>query len=311
MKKNAPFAAGMLAILAFAICFSGGSIAAERIHVVATTLDMADFVERIGGDRVDVYAVFRGQTDLHFFEPIPSQVVKLQKADALVVAGLDADIWAKGLIDAARNPRIRFGAPGYIDPSDGITPIQKPAGRIDGSLGDVHPYGNPHFIYTPEHAVIVARNIAAGLARISPADEAFFAANRDALIVEIERTYAELRKELEPFAGTGIIQFHQSWDYFCRTFGLEVVASLEPRPGIPPSPKHLAEVVSAVRSRGARLMLVEPYYPDRAVKYVTRETGIKVLRIPFHLGTKKEISGHLDLVRHNVRAIADALREAE
>lgn len=301
----ARFAVALIALVA------GGAPApieaAPKLRVVASSLDMADFASRIGGDRVEVQAIFRGRSDMHFFEPIPSHIVMLRKADALVVVGLDADAWIKGLIDAARNPRIRFGAPGYIDPSDGVSAIDVPAGRIDGSRGDVHPYGNPHYWYTPEHVAIAANNICEGFSRISPRDEVYFRKNRDELLEEAARVYAELRAKLAPYAGTGVIEYHASWDYFCRTFGLEIVATLEPKPGIPPSAKHLGEVVRLARERGAKLMLVEPYYPDKPVRYVARETGIEAVRIPLFLGTQDGIRSHLDLMRHNVGAIADAL----
>jgi ABC-type Zn uptake system ZnuABC Zn-binding protein ZnuA len=268
---------------------------------------MADFVRQVGGERVEVYAVYRGRTDMHFFEPIPSQVMRLKNADILVVVGLDGDAWIRALIDASRNPRIKFGAAGYVDPSDGIRPLQVPAGRIDGARGHVHPYGNPHYWFTPENVAVVLDNIYEGLARISPEDEPLFRANRDAYLQEVERTFAELKELLAPFAGTGVIEYHRSWDYFCGYFGLELVATLEPKPGIPPSGKHLSEVVRIARGRNAQLMLVEPYYPDKPVRRITKETGIEAVRIPIYLGSKKELESYLDLLRYNVEEIVKAL----
>ncbi len=302
----------MRKIVALIICVAfvaaaNGPAAAERLRVVASTLDMADLVEKIGGDRVEVYSVFRGLSDLHFFEPVPSQVMKLTRADALVVVGLDADVWMKPLIDAARNSKIRFGASGYIDPSDGVLALEVPAGKIDGAMGDVHPYGNPHYWLSPDNMKIAVRNIRAGLSRVSPTDEAYFMANERRCIVEIDRTATALKEKLAPFAGAGIIQYHSSWNYFCDYFGLDALESLEPQPGVPPTARHLGEIAALAREGRVRLLIAEPYYPDKPVDYMRKETGVPVLRLPIYLGATPGVSTCLGLLEYNVDAIARAL----
>ena len=280
---------------------------AKTVNVVASTLDMADVARQIGGDRVSVYAVSTGKYDLHFFDPRPSQVMKLRNADLLIVGGLDLDVWIQGLIDASRNSKIRFGAVGYVDPSDGIRPIQVPKGRIDGAMGDVHPYGNPHYWVTQEHIRIVVKNITEGLIRVSPEDIDYFERGKRAYLQKVAEVFDDLHKKLEPFKGTKVLQYHQSWDYFCMEFGLKIVGSLEPKPGIPPSPSHLQEVVSWARHEGAKLMLIEPYYPERPVEFVARETGVKVLRLPFYAGGKEGIDSFLGNLTYNVNQIVQAL----
>jgi len=300
---------GIALIVALLVCSVQPSFAGKKIKVVTSTLDFADIVEKIGGDRVDVYPVYRGLTDLHFFEPLPSQVMKLKRADLLVVVGLDADVWIRPLIDASRNPAIKFGASGYIDPSDGITPIQVPTGRIDGSMGDVHPYGNPHYWLTQENLEIAVENIFEGLVRVSPKDEEYFKRNKDEYLGEIRRTFKRIRALLEPFRGTGVVEYHQSWDYFCNSLGLKVVATLEPKPGIPPSAKHLRQVVQQVKANSAKVLLVEPYYPEKPVKYIERETGVEVLRLPIYLTEKTRKKGLLGLFLSNAERIVSALGE--
>jgi ABC-type Zn uptake system ZnuABC Zn-binding protein ZnuA len=295
------------AVIAAILAVSPTPVAAETLNVVASTLDMADIAKQIGGDRVSVYAVSTGKYDLHFFDPRPSQVMKLRKADVLVVGGLDVDIWIQALIDASRNRRIRFGAVGYVDPSDGVQPIQVPKGRIDGAMGDVHPYGNPHYWVTQENLHIVIENITNGFIRVSPKDADYFEGNRAAYLEKVGEVFEGLHARLEPFKGTKVIQYHRSWDYFCSEFGLEIVGSLEPKPGIPPSASHLEELVGWARHEGAKLMLIEPYYPKRPVEFVARETGAKVLRLPFYAGGKKGIDGFLDNLTYNVNQIAEAL----
>lgn len=302
MKLISLIVATALVLGAAQPAFSSG-----KIKVVTSTLDFADIVENIGGDRVDVYPIYRGLTDLHFFEPVPSQVMKLKRTDMLVVVGLDADVWIRSLIDASRNPRIKFGASGYIDPSEGIRPIQVPTGRIDGSMGDVHPYGNPHYWLTPENLEQAVNNIYEGLVRQSPDDEEYFSKNRNIYLEKVHSTFARIAEMMKPYRGAGVVEYHQSWDYFCEFLGLDVVATIEPKPGIPPSAKHLRDVVQSVKAGGAKILLAEPYYPDKPIKYVQRETGIEVLRLPIYLMNKDRTGGVLGLLLKNAGAIAGAL----
>ncbi len=296
-----------IAVIAVILAVIPTSLQAKTLNVVASTLDMADIAEQIGGERVSVYAVSRGKYDLHFFDPRPSQVMKLRKADLLIVGGLDVDVWVQGLIDASRNRKIRFGAPGYVDPSDGIQPMQVPKGRIDGAMGDVHPYGNPHYWVTRENLEQVVANITSGLIRVSPQDAESFERNKAAYLERVAQVFDQLHQRLEPFRGTKVLQYHRSWDYFCSEFGLEIVGDLEPQPGIPPSASHLDELVSWAKHEGAKLMLVEPYYPKRPVEFVARETGAKVLRLPFYTGGAEGVDGFLENLTRNVDQIVEAL----
>ncbi len=296
-----------IAAIGFLVAVPLSCPAAEKLMVVASTLDMADFARQIGGDKVNVYAISTGKYDLHFFDPRPSQVMKLRSADMLIIGGLDVDVWIQGMMDASRNGKIQFGAAGYVDPSDGIRPIQVPKGRIDGAMGDVHPYGNPHYWYTRENVHIAVENIAKGLVRLSPEDADYFERNKKAYLKKVDEAFDELHRKVAPFQGTKIIQYHQSWDYFCIEFGLEIVASLEPKPGIPPSPSHLVEVVRTARREDARLMLVEPYYPRRPVDFIARETGVKVLRLPLFLGGEKGVTAYLDNLAYIVDQMVQAL----
>ena len=280
-----------------------------EIFVVTSTMDMADFTRQVGGDRVEVYPIATGKFDLHFFEPLPSQAMKLGRADMLVVGGLDIDVWIQGLIEASRNAKIQFGAQGYVDPAVGVRPLDVPAGSIDGSMGDVHPYGNPHFWFTTENVEIAVRNITAGLSRVDPAGAAVYEQNRDRYLAKVKSVFAELQAKMQPFRGATVIQYHASWDYFCLAMGLEIVGSLEPKPGIPPTPGHLREVVEQAKARNARLILVEPYYPKRPVRFVEEKAGVKALRLPLFLGGAKGIDGYLGNLRHMVETIVGELEK--
>lgn len=283
--------------------------AEKKIQVVATIADMADFAKQIGGDKVEVKSIFKGQTDAHFFEPLPSHVIELQKADILIVGGLEVDFWAKGLIDASRNPDIKFGKPGYIDPSDGIKPKQVPAGgRIDGSMGDVHPLGNPHYWFTPENVEIAVRNICKGLVRVDPENKDYYEANTEKYIDEVKRTFDELKSSLAKYKSIKIIQYHTSWDYFADAFGLEIVGSIEPKPGVPPTPSHLSQLVKSAGKNENLLILAEPYYPRKPIDFVVKNTSAKALRLHVYLGSKGSGATYLDNLRKNIESIAEAVK---
>jgi len=284
--------------------------AAAELKVVASTLDMADLARQVGGERVGVYAISDGKYDLHYFEPRPSQVLKLKQADLLIVGGLGVDVWINGLLDASRNDRIRYGAAGFVDPSEGVAARDVPGGRITGEMGDVHPHGNPHFWFTPENVIRAVDNITAGLIRVAPALESDFRRGRNDYVAEIESTFDQLKRELEPYRGVKVLQYHPSWDYFCATFGLEIAGSVEPKPGIPPSAAHLATVIDQIRRENVRLILAEPYYPERPLRFLREQTGVKVLRLPLYLGGDPARATYLDNLRGMVEAIRDALAEA-
>jgi len=213
--------------------------AAAKLKVMTTTSDLAWLTQRIGGDRVSVESISTGDQDLHFVEPRPSMVVKLRRADMLVRIGLDQDMWADSLVAAARNGKIVYGAPGYVDTSVGIKVLQVPTGRVDAAMGDIHIFGNPHYWLDPANSAIMARNIAAGLARLDPSGAPVYEANLTSYKKELDARLEKWREAMAPLKGTKIVTYHNSWIYFAGAFGLEIVENIEPKPGIPPSPAHI------------------------------------------------------------------------
>jgi len=289
---------------------SAGTLAAdERVQVVASTLDMADFVKHIGGDRVAVDAIANGQYDLHFYEPRPSEVMKLRRADLLIVAGMELDAFMPALIDASRNSRIKYCSPGFVDPSRGVEAMDVPTGRIDGRMGDVHPYGNPHFWFSPENVGIACSNITAGLVRVSPSNEDYFREREQRYLEQVRETFERLKARLAPYEGTKVLEFHPSWDYFCRTFKLRIAGSIEPKPGIAPSASHLRELVALIKREKIKIALIETYYPDRPLRFLRENTGIKALRLPLYLGGDPKQTTYLANLESIVDRIIAALEE--
>lgn len=298
----------MKRILIFAFVLLSACVAEARpLRVVATVTDLADITRRVGGQKVEVTSLSRGTEDLHYVEVRPSMVVSLRRADLLVVLGMDADPWVYGPLDSARNSRIRFGRSGYLDASVGIEKLDVPTGRIDGSMGHVHAYGNPHYMLDPESGRIVARSIAERLSQLSPEDEGYFRENLERFEAELDENISRWKELLSPHKGAPIVTYHETWPYFAKRFGLEVAVTLEPKPGIPPSPRHLREVVREVQRRDIGVILMEPFYSARAAEFVAEQTGAKVVVAPDQVRGDKEAGDYIALIDLITRRLEAAL----
>lgn len=258
--------------------------AAAAIRVVTASTDLKYICERIGGDLVAAESLASGGQDLHAVEPRPSMVFKLKKADMVVRVGLDLDMWLDSLINAARNGRLFYGREGYVDASAGVQLLEKPQGKVDASMGDIHIYGNPHYWLDPANAKIIARNILAGLKRTMPDKTAQFDANYALFAEELDSKLEEWTRRAAPLKGLKIVTYHGSWPYFAARFGLEVAGHVEPKPGIPPSASHLRGLVNKMKAENIRIILAESYYPRTGPDFLAGRTGARVLTVPVSAG---------------------------
>ena len=231
----------MLIALAGLALLAGPAGAADKIRVVATTTDLKALTEAVGGDLVEVDALARGNQNPHDLEVRPSLMVKVRQADVIVLNGLELDQWAEVVIQGANNPKVNPGAPGRVDASEGILVLEVPRTRVDRSMGDVHPMGNPHYTADPGMAPAVTANILNGLARVAPQGRATFERNRAAFLARLEQAQARWTETLAPVKGARVVVDHNLWAYFLTRFGLVQAASVEERPGIPATPTHLAK----------------------------------------------------------------------
>jgi len=298
----------LTAVILAALTLTCASTGYARINVVCTTTDLADLARQIGGSKVEVTSLMLGTQNPHVIEPRPSQVLKLSRADVLVRIGMDLDLWADSLIDAARNSRIRRGSAGYADASVGIRKLEVPTGRVDPSMGDIHIYGNPHYWLDPENAKIAAKNILAALKRASPGDSAYFERNYDSFADRIDRKMQQWKQALAPYRGQKVITYHKSWIYFLRRFGLVELATVEPKPGIPPSPSHVREVISKAKPAGVKVIMMEPFYPRRFPDLIAKETGAKVVMVPASVGGLSGVDNYFDLIDTIVQRLAEAFK---
>lgn len=270
----------------FIILFTVPLYATEgKLQVVTTTTDLADIAKEIGKDKIEVISLSHGdQSGCNSVEPRPSMVMGLRKADLFVRTGMAYDSWADSLLDAARNSKIVFGAQGYVDTSVGIERLEVPRGKVDAGMGHVHIYGNPHYWLDPENGRVIAENILVGLIRIAPENKEYFTQNKNNFIKTLEAKIKEWSMKLEPYRGRKIVSYHKSWEYFAKRFGLEITATIEPKPGIPPSASYLNRLIQQLKPMKELIIFHENIYPVKSSEMVAKETGAKVAVLPIATG---------------------------
>ena len=284
--------------------------AQARLNVVATTADLASIAKEIGGDKISLTTLAKPTEDPHFVDAKPSFIVKLNHADLVIEGGAELEIgWLPALLGQSRNEKLAAGAPGHVNCSAGVPLLDVPA-TLDRSRGDIHAAGNPHFAISPSNGKIIAQTIAAALADNDPPNAAAYRANLQTFITALDAKLAQWHQMLAPFRGRNVVAYHDSWPYFAREFGLKIELFLEPKPGIPPTPSHLAEVITKMKTEQAHVIIVDAYLNRRTAETVARETGATVVPVTqFPGGTKGTEGGYLQLLDQLVNSLAAALAE--
>ncbi len=306
MRIRNAFAAALVALVAL----SGlGATVVAKIRVVATTPDLASIAREIGGEAVEVVALAKPTEDPHFVDAKPSHIVTLNRADVLIEGGAELELgWLPPLLESSRNTRIAAGAPGRVVASQGVQMLEIPA-AFDRSKGDVHSQGNPHFLLDPPNARTFAISLADQFSKVDPASAALYTANATKFSAALDAKYAEWQRKLEPFRGAKIVTYHKDFVYLAARFNLEVVAELEPKPGIAPSPAHIARVIQTMRATSARVILVQPYQNRKTAATVARQAGAVVLDMPQQPGARPDTKTWLAMMDHLVTTLANALGE--
>jgi ABC-type Zn uptake system ZnuABC Zn-binding protein ZnuA len=283
------------------------SSGSSKLNVVASTEDLAAIAREVGGDRIAVESIAKGYQDPHFVEPKPSFLLKLQKADLLLMVGLELEIgWLPPLITQSRNPKIQPSANGYFDTSRYVQVLEIPTGQITRAMGDVHPQGNPHYWLDPENGRRIARAYKEKFAQMQPADAAYFAER----LADFEKRLTEAEKgwdaKMAPYAGRKVVTYHRSFPNFCERFKLNVVGYIEPKPGIPPTPAHTLEVINLMKSDNIKLELVEPYFDLRTPNSIAQQTGGTVLVLLPSVGGVKEVTNYFQLFDYDINLLTTA-----
>jgi ABC-type Zn uptake system ZnuABC Zn-binding protein ZnuA len=285
--------------------------AQAKLNVMTSTEDLASIAREVAGDRADIETIARGYQDPHFVEAKPSFILKLQRADLLIVVGRELEIgWLPPLILQSRNSKIQAGAAGYLDASLNARILDIPQGQVTRAMGDVHPQGNPHYWLDPENGKVIAQAIAAKLSTLRPADKAYF----EQRLADFSKRLAEAEQRwlaaMAPYKGLKVVSYHRSYTNLADRFGLDIVGYVEPKPGIPPTPQHTLDLMSEMKRQNIKLVIVEPYFDLKTPNAIGRSTGARVLVIPPSVGGVKEITDYFKLFDYDINLIVGAARQA-
>jgi zinc/manganese transport system substrate-binding protein len=331
-------------VLSVLVCSSRLCQAKDKLNVVTTTTNLESIAKEVGGDHVNVSAISTGKEDPHFIAAKPSNMLKARNADLWIRVGLEMEIGYEGLIlEGSRNPRIHIDSPGHLDASEGITPLEVPTGKVSRTMGDVHPLGNPHYWLDPYNGRIIARNICRRLKKLDPEQAADYDRNLAAFLLKLDiamfgsklveaaggeklwkmqsdDTLDSFLKDrslsldgwlakLKPFERAKIVTYHRSWPYFTRRFHLEDVAELEPKPEIPPSPGHILEVISTMKSEKIGVILMETFYNRADADAVAAKTGAKAVVVASSVNAQPEADNYIAMLDNIVTRLSRALSE--
>jgi zinc/manganese transport system substrate-binding protein len=278
----------------------------SKIKVVATIPDLADLARHIGGDRVDVSSIATGVENIHAIPMKPSFATLLNRADVLLLLGLEAEhAFLPGLLDAAKNPKILRDAPGYIDCSASVDVLEVPT-RIDRALGDQHPMGNPHYNLDPISMKQAAQAIADGLGRNYPEHASVFKKNLEAYTAELDKNIARWEKEAAPLRGKKVVSYHPDLIYFADRFGMEPFGTIEIRAGVPPTPGHIEELEDSMRRNKVDFVIRELHYPANLAETVAQATGAKLVELPSMVGGVPEAKDYISFIDYNLHTMLKA-----
>jgi ABC-type Zn uptake system ZnuABC Zn-binding protein ZnuA len=286
-----------------------GVEAARKLRVVTTIPDLKALTEAVGGDLLEADSLSRGSINAHEIEIRPSMMLKLRRADIVVENGLELDRWIDVAVQGSNNENIVRGGAGVIDVSRGIPVLEVPTVRVDRSMGDVHPLGNPHYSLDPGLAPIITQNILEGLSRAAPEHRATFERNRQAFLAQLESRMAEWTKLMEPVKGSKVVVYHPQWIYFLTRFGLIESGWVEERPGIPPSPGHLVRLVRTMKDEKIKVLIYAPWNDQKLAEKLAEEAGAKPVLLAQMVGGVKGADSYIGAIEYNIKTLSQALRQ--
>lgn len=283
--------------------------AADKLRIVTTTTDLRALTEAVTGDLAEVDSMARASQNPHDLEVRPSLMVKVRRADAMIVNGLELDLWADVVAQGANNANVIPGAPGRIDASSGILVLEVPKTPVDRSMGDVHPVGNPHYTLDPGMAPAVTQNILEGLARVAPQHRAAFERNRQRFLARIDEAMGRWNKMLAPYKGSPVVVNHALWVYLLTRFGLVQVGTVEERPGIPATANHIVKLVNLMREDHVKAIIAEPWSDFKLVERIAQEAGAQAAILAATVGSVKGTDTFIEAADFNVKTLAQMLNK--
>jgi ABC-type Zn uptake system ZnuABC Zn-binding protein ZnuA len=279
---------------------------AAKVRVVTTLTDLADLSRAVGGDYVDVFSLATGVEDTHGVPMKPSFVPTLNRADLLIQVGFGCEhAFLPALLEASKNPRIQYGKAGYVDCSVGIVPMGVPK-STDHSEGDVHPYGNPHYMLDPVLAKTAIGHICDALVATAPEHEANFKRNRDAYLAKLDAKITEWKEAAKPLKGLKFVPYHEEWEYFAERFGMRVFDTIELKPGVDPTARHIEQLISGMKAEKVAFVVREPQFPEKVPKLVAERTGAKLVKLPIMPGGVPHTDTYIEMMDYIIRTFVAA-----
>jgi len=283
------------------------ALASAKVNVVSSISTLGSLAKEVGGDRVSVESLSKGYQDPHFVEPKPSLMLTLNKADLLLHVGLELEIgWLPPLVLGSRNPKIQNGEPGNLDCSQAIPVLDVPTTKVDRSMGDIHPQGNPHYWLPPANAKLLAKEIAQRLEQIDSAGKAEYEKNLAAFDAKVDAKEKEWAPLVAKMKGAKVATYHKSWSYVSQWLGMTEIGYVEPKPGIPPDPEHLVRLIQEMKAQHATLLLMEDFYNRRTASLVAEKAGAKLLDLPTDVGATPQVKDWFTLVETVLKKMAAA-----
>jgi len=307
IKKNIILLTALYTLLSVGLLYG-------KVKVVATLPNFAAIASEIGGEKVEVSTIAKGYQDPHFVDPKPSFIIKMKKADVLIWAGLDLEVgWLPPLLENSRNSKILWGGKGNVDASQGVRLLEVPnipAAQMRAG-GDIHVFGNPHYWMDPENAIIIAENITSALINASPSDVEYFVSRKDKFISKLTESLSKWELIMKPYRGRKIIAYHNSWPYFEERFGFDIVQFIEPKPGIPPSPKHLVRLIKQMKEEKIKVIIISPYFSNKPANVIANKVGGKVILMAPSVGAFDDVDSYFDLFDYNLNNLINAFKWEE
>jgi zinc/manganese transport system substrate-binding protein len=279
---------------------------AGKVRVVATLTDLADLTRNIGGDLVEVRSLATGIEDTHGVPMKPSFVPLLNRADLVVLVGFDCEhAFLPALLEASKNPRIQKGNPGYVDCSKDIVPADVPK-STDHSEGDVHPYGNPHYMLDPVLAKTAIKTICGALVAAAPEHAADFTRNRDAYLAQLDAKIGEWEQAAQSLKGAKFVSYHEHWVYFAERFGMKYFGTIELKPGIDPTARHIEHMILSMKAEHVTLVVREPQFPEKVPRLIAEQAGATLVKLPIMPGGVPHTDTYIEMMDYIVHTLVDA-----
>lgn len=306
MRKNFPSLICTV-VLCFLVVFQAEALA--KVKVITTSTDLMSIARLVGGDKVEAESIIKGYQNPHYVDIKPSYMIKLNKADMFVKVGLDLELWAPILAEGARNPKILYGGPGFVDASVNTEILDIPQTRVTRELGDIHIYGNPHYWTDPLNGKVIAENILLGLKRVDPGDAAYFEEKKAEFDRKIDEMMPKWQEKMRPYTGTKVVTYHQTWPNFAQRFGLVPAGFVEPKPGVPPSPSHVSSLIERMKLENIKVIIQEPFYETKISKFVAEKAGARLVVLSPSVQGEEGVKDYFELFDYLINKIVNAFQE--